>query len=222
MRIIATSYLPLVMGGGYSLSDLAFFSDTRIAATKLDRTDFVGVDNLLPERGGKLDSTHVPSTGNLTAYKAGDVLLGNIRPYLKKIWLAEGDGGSSADVLVIRIRPEFSHRLRPDYLFQVLASDSFFRYDTQHSRGGKMPRGDKKAIMNFPVPVPALVSQDRVSKLLNHFDSLLNDLSVGLPAELNARREQYEYYRDKLLTFEELDKSASHGDSSSSLHSERE
>ena len=53
------------------------------------------------------------------------------------------------------------------------------------------------------LPVPSLDEQDRVTTLLDKFEALTNDLSIGLPAELAARRKQYEYYRDKLLTFEE-------------------
>ena len=55
----------------------------------------------------------------------------------------------------------------------------------------------------FKVPVPGLDQQREIVAVLDHFDALVNDLSVGLPAELTARRTQYEYYRDRLLTFEE-------------------
>jgi len=53
------------------------------------------------------------------------------------------------------------------------------------------------------IPIPSLEDQARVVKTLDNFDALVNDLSIGLPAELAARRKQYEYHRDKLLTFEE-------------------
>lgn len=54
------------------------------------------------------------------------------------------------------------------------------------------------------IPIPPRESQHRVARQLEVFDALVNDLNSGLPAELNARRQQYEYYRDKLLTFKEL------------------
>lgn len=75
----------------------------------------------------------------------------------------------------------------------------------QHAKGAKMPRGDKAAILNYPIHVPSLGDQRRIVEVLQKFDALVNDLSVGLPAELAARRKQYEYYRDKLLTFKELE-----------------
>lgn len=53
------------------------------------------------------------------------------------------------------------------------------------------------------IPIPPLEEQERIVAILDSFDALVNDLSIGLPAELKARRQQYEYYRDKLLTFEE-------------------
>ena len=73
------------------------------------------------------------------------------------------------------------------------------------SRGAKMPRGDKKAILNFMIPIPSLSVQQQTVSILDKFEKLTNDISVGLPAEIEARRKQYEYYRNKLLTFKELE-----------------
>ena len=67
-----------------------------------------------------------------------------------------------------------------------------------------MPRGDKEAIMSFNVPVPSLEEQQRIVEILDRFDKLCNDISEGLPAEIEARQKQYEYYRDKLLSFKSL------------------
>lgn len=71
---------------------------------------------------------------------------------------------------------------------------------------GRGARSDLNAriIQDFPIPVPPLPDQHRIVELLDKFDALVNDLSSGLPAEIAARRKQYEYYRDKLLTFKEL------------------
>lgn len=67
-----------------------------------------------------------------------------------------------------------------------------------------MPRGDKDAIMRYPVPLPTLEEQERIVGILNKFETLCNDITTGLPAEIEARQKQYEYYRDKLLIFKEL------------------
>lgn len=64
--------------------------------------------------------------------------------------------------------------------------------------------GDANVLKLVELPVAPLEEQARISEALDTFDALVNDLSIGLPAELAARRKQYEYYRDKLLTFKEL------------------
>ena len=66
-----------------------------------------------------------------------------------------------------------------------------------------MPRGDKEAIMQYEFIVPAISEQKRIVSVLDRFDALCNDITTGLPAEIKARQKQYEYYRDKLLTFKE-------------------
>ena len=66
-----------------------------------------------------------------------------------------------------------------------------------------MPRGDKLAVMKYNIPLPSLAEQQRIVDILDRFDRLCNDISEGLPAEIEARKKQYEYYRDKLLTFKE-------------------
>lgn len=67
----------------------------------------------------------------------------------------------------------------------------------------KIKRIGNEGISQIVIPVPPLEEQRRIVSVLDKFDSLVNDLSIGLPAELAARRKQYEYYRDRLLTFEE-------------------
>jgi len=74
------------------------------------------------------------------------------------------------------------------------------------AKGAKMPRGNKSEILKFPIAIPPLAEQERIVAILDKFDALVNDISIGLPAELNARHKQYEYYRDKLLTFKPLEK----------------
>ena len=59
------------------------------------------------------------------------------------------------------------------------------------------------ALRKFKIPLPSLEEQERIVAILDRFDTLCNDISAGLPAEIEARQKQYEYYRDKLLTFKE-------------------
>ncbi len=185
------------------MGEIASYVTTRITATGLDANSYVGVDNLLPNMRGKSLSSYVPTSGTVIGYKTGDILIGNIRPYLKKIWLADTEGGTNQDVLVVRVNAGSNEELQARYLYHLLASDSFFAYNTQFAKGAKMPRGDKAAILSYEIPVPSLEEQERIVAILDKFDVLVNDLSSGLPAEIKARRQQYEHYRGKLLSFPE-------------------
>ena len=71
----------------------------------------------------------------------------------------------------------------------------------QNSKGAKMPRGDKNLVMKYAFPLPPLAVQERIVEILDRFDALCNDLNAGLPAEIEMRTQQYEYYRDILLDF---------------------
>ncbi|WP_146362788.1 restriction endonuclease subunit S [Arthrobacter yangruifuii] len=181
-----------------ALKEVASYSDTRISADKVDATSFVGVDNLLSNKAGRTDATYLPNTARLAEYKAGDILIGNIRPYLKKVWLADRTGGCSGDVLAIRLVGEWRRLIAPRFLYYLLSSDSFFAYSMQHAKGAKMPRGNKQAILDFRIPVPPLEVQREIVRILDQFTQVEAELKVELEAELEARRRQYEHYRNKL------------------------
>ncbi|EEZ7678194.1 restriction endonuclease subunit S [Escherichia coli] len=204
------SYLEKLLDGveveWKAVGDIAGYSTTKVDADKLDATSFVGVDNLLADKGGRIDATYQPNTARLTAYEPGDILLGNIRPYLKKVWMAENNGGCSGDVLAIRILADCKKIISPEYLYYALSSDSFFSYSMQHAKGAKMPRGSKDAILNYQIPIPcpsapekSLAIQSEIVRILDKFTALTAELT----AELNMRKKQYNYYRNQLLSFDE-------------------
>lgn len=182
-----------------TLGEVVEYSKTRISFNQLDKTNYVGVNNLLQNRAGKKESNHVPTEGNLTGYSDNDILIGNIRPYLKKIWHADRVGGANGDVLVIHPTDE---AVNPRYLYQVLADGKFFDYNMQHAKGAKMPRGNKAKIMEYRFPVPKTpAEQARIVAILDKFYALTNSITEGLPREIELRQKQYEYYRDLLLSF---------------------
>lgn len=189
------------------LGEVAYYPKTRVSANLVSETNYVGVDNLLQNRQGKTLSSYVPTTGNLIEFKENDVLIGNIRPYLKKIWFSDLRGGTNGDVLVIRLNGFYQKNYHSKFLYHILASDHFFDYNMQFAKGAKMPRGNKDAVLKYRIPIPPLSEQERIVSILDKFDALVNDLSSGLPAEIQARRQQYEYYRNQLLTF----KNKAHG-----------
>ncbi len=71
----------------------------------------------------------------------------------------------------------------------------------QYAKGGGQPLITGGLLKDLEIPIPSLEEQERIVAILDRFDTLVNDLSKGLPAEIEARKQQYEYYRDKLLDF---------------------
>ena len=151
-----------------SLTQIGKFVNERIDAAKLTVQNYVGVDNLLPDTQGKRDSDFVPASGTSTKYRSKDILLSNIRPYLKKIWFADCEGGSSNDVLIVRVSEDVA---LPEFVYQLLRQDAFFDYEMQSIKGMKMPRGDKKHIMAYPIPVPSLAEQTRIIAEVEKYES---------------------------------------------------
>lgn len=108
---------------------------------------YISTESLLPEKMGRQTASSLPKSGKVTKYQAGDTLVSNIRPYFKKVWFADCNGTCSGDVIVFRAR---NASMSP-YLYSLIRSDSFFEYVMLGSKGTKMPRGDKKQMMTYPV-----------------------------------------------------------------------
>lgn len=86
-----------------------------------------------------------------------------------------------------------------EYIYYLLVNMNLNRF----AKGGGQPLVTAGQIKEIKIPVPPIKEQERIVSILDRFDKLCNDISEGLPAEIEARRKQYEYYRDKLLSFEE-------------------
>ena len=127
--------------------------------------NYVSTENILPNRGGiRFPAKSLPRISKISSYQKNDILISNIRPYFKKIWFSDRDGVRSNDVLAFRTKN--SNILLQKYLYLVLQSDKFFDYVTLTSKGTKMPRGDKNAILNFTFEIPSISIQ---KKLINYF-----------------------------------------------------
>lgn len=173
-----------------TLGEIAKYGRDRIPAKEVAEGSYVGVNELLQEYRGRSYEVHAPTEERCIAFHPGDILLGNIRPYLKKMWLADCEGGTNGDVLVIRVND--TTEVAPEFLWQVLAGGLFTEYNIRHSKGAKMPRGDKKAILDARIPVPPMEIQQEIVRVLDSFAELV--------AELEARRSQFDYYRSRLLS----------------------
>ncbi|MDO4289807.1 MAG: restriction endonuclease subunit S [Eggerthellaceae bacterium] len=102
-----------------------------------------------------------------------------------------------------------AYRMAPDeeklysrFFYHVLNA-RFYDYIMANCVSSSVSSIRRKMLDNFPVPIPSLEEQHRIAGILDKFDALVNDISQGLPAEIEARRKQYAYYRDKLLSFKE-------------------
>ena len=109
-------------------------------------TTYISTDNMLQQCEGVTPYDGSPNIDSCIAYRKGDVLVSNIRPYLKKSWLADCDGGCSPDVLVFRVSD--TTKIMPEFLGAALKQDDFFDFMMQGIKGMKMPRGDKSHLLN--------------------------------------------------------------------------
>ena len=153
-----------------NLSDICYFVNEKISLSELTKDTYISTENMLTNRGGITVASALPSITQTQAFKVGDVLVSNIRPYFKKIWHATFNGGCSNDVLVFRAKESIDS----DFLYYVLADDAFFNYATGTSKGTKMPRGDKSAIMQYGVPNIALSLQIRIAHILKPIDNKIS------------------------------------------------
>lgn len=143
--------------------------------------NYISTENMLPNKGGVCEAANVPS-GTVIEYKVGDILISNIRPYFQKIWRADRNGGCSADVLCIRAKENVDSK----YLYYLLSQQAFFDYVMSGAKGCKMPRGDKKQIMQWPVTLPPLDEQRRIAGILGSLDDKI-ELNRRINANLEAQ-----------------------------------
>lgn len=148
------------------LSSICEFVNGKICLDELNESTYISTENMLPNRGGITKASSLPSTTYSRLFLKEDVLVSNIRPYFKKIWIAKFDGGCSNDVLVFRAKSHIDSK----FLYYLLSDDSFFEYATLTAKGTKMPRGDKIAIMNYEIPIFPLKEQQKISKILSSLD----------------------------------------------------
>ena len=118
------------------LGALCSYVKEKVKTETLDKKNYISTENMLSNKGGITLASSLPSTEYTSKYQAGDILISNIRPYFKKIWKAEYDGGCSNDVLVLRANDD----CYIDFLYYALASDSFFDYATATAKGTKIVR----------------------------------------------------------------------------------
>lgn len=121
---------------------------------------------MLQDYQGIIEASSVPTNTNVITFNKGDVLLSNIRPYLKKVWFADKNGGCSADVFVFKALSACF----PDFLHYIIANDRFINFAMSGAKGVKMPRGDKEQMKTYEIGLPSIEEQKKIAKLLSLLD----------------------------------------------------
>ena len=141
----------------------------KIPLSIISSEKYVSTENLLADYGGVVAASKLPAVGSVTRYRVGDVLISNIRPYLKKVWYADQDGGASNDVIVARAKGALSSA----FLACVLGSNSFIAYVMLGARGVKMPRGDVESIRHYQVGYPGAAEQQKITDCLKSLNEVI-------------------------------------------------
>lgn len=172
------------------LSSIAYYVTEKISSNDISLSKYVTTDCILQNKKGREIATNLPpQTCSLIRYQCGDVLIANIRPYLKKIWFADIDGGASSDVLVFRAKEGHA----PSFLYAVLLQDSFFDYVMQGVKGSKMPRGDKNQILRYEMPTLSY-SEESIGTFFQNIDHKIR-LKEQINQNLEAMAKQlYDYW----------------------------
>jgi type I restriction enzyme S subunit len=175
------------------LYQVAKYRNDRISSTKVNDSNYISTENMIPNRGGVERASTMPITKSFSKYVQNDILLSNIRPYFRKIWFADIIGGCSNDVLVVQ-----PFDIDAKFLYYVLSDNNFFNYSTVTAKGTKMPRGSQSAIMKYLVPNVNKPTQTRIADILSAYDDAIenNNRRIAL-LEKTAR----ELYREWFVRF---------------------
>ena len=158
----------------------------RINTSSLSPSQYVNTDTMLQKCAGIRTYDKELPPGSVIRFQRGDILLSNIRPYLRKLWFADFDGGCSPDVLVFRSKDEekFSGR----YVYFALRRGAFFDFVMQNVKGMKMPRGKREHILDYRIPAPTQEQQKEFLDAANNLEAEISQALMSLKA-LEGKKE---------------------------------
>ena len=159
------------------MREISNFSSERSAYSEILPEAYITTDNMLQNCEGVTDYGGEPNTETVVVYHKGDILLSNIRPYLKKLWFADRDGGCSPDVLVLHVDRD---KALPEYVYYSLRRDEFFDYVMSDVKGLKMPRGKKETIERFQFVLPDKDEQQRIISEMSAMDNDIKKLYIRM------------------------------------------
>jgi type I restriction enzyme S subunit len=162
--------------------EVSFFVNEKVVVDKLSIETYISTENMLADYSGVSIASKLPSSGNFTEFAIGDILISNIRPYLKKVWKADKIGGASNDVLVFRS----GSKVLNEFLEFIIKNDAFINYVMESAKGVKMPRGDKDSMQEYAVFIPSKSEQQKIASCLSAVDEL-----ITAQAEIIAQLQQH-------------------------------
>ena len=180
------------------LNDVAKFISSKIEVSEINVSNYISTENMLPNKGGITTVSSLPDTKSVREYIPKDILINNIRPYFKKIWYSDMEGGCSNDIYVLRSNENYDSK----FLYYVLSSDDFFSYVMANAKGTKMPRGDKKAIQNYKVPNFSIDKQKKISSFLGEID---RKIEINKKLNKNLQKQINILFKSFFINFEFYD-----------------
>lgn len=164
--------------------EVSFFVGEKISVDKLTTESYVSTENMLPDYSGVKAASKLPTSGSFTKFKIGDILISNIRPYLKKVWKSDKSGGASNDVFVFRT----GAHVESEFLEFIIKNDEFINYVMKSVKGVKMPRGDKASMREYSVFIPSKPEQQKISNCLSLVDELMTSQTEKIDRLLQHKK----------------------------------
>ena len=166
-----------------------------LSSVNIDSSSIIGTKKITKE--------NAPSRAKQIV-KTDDVLFGTTRPTLKRYYIVNKEYNNQICSTGFCVLRPNKNLIISKYLFFIISSYNFYDYVDKNQEGASYPAISNIKVKDYKIPVPPLEEQQRIVDILDRFDTLCNDISKGLPAEIEVRKKQYEYYRDKLLSFKEI------------------
>ena len=190
-----------VNGGGYETPEIRFKGYTdkwqvkelrevfemptnRISGSELQADQYISTEHILQNFEGVEPTTSMPANLSAIRFFQNDILMANIRPYLKKIWLSDRNGGASSDVIVFHI----TIKSAPAFLYYELTNGQFIEYVMESIQGSKMPRGNKQAMQAFKMAIAPLSEQEQIGKCFTQIDTHFSKTSTKLTKLRNIKQ----------------------------------
>ncbi len=153
--------------------DIVELLSEKVSSSEITLQNYISTENMIPNCGGVVKASSLPKATKFNSFYESDTLFSNIRTYFRKVWSAEFSGGASADVLIFRSKDRF--KLDPLFLYYLVSNKEFVDFTDRTSKGAKMPRGDKDAIVKYPLHLPSVDEQKSIASVLGALDDKIEN-----------------------------------------------